>query len=188
MKRKLFILSILVICVATLAAGSLAYFTYVDTATNVITAGNIKISLREWAVTEEGGETVPFEDALHAMPGGDVSKIVQVENVGGEAAWVRLEVEKVIALAIEEGEADTSLISCDIDTENWTEKDGYYYYLHILAPGEMTTPLFTQVHFSKEMGNLYQNSRVNIQISAQATQVANNGETVWEAAGWPQKN
>jgi hypothetical protein len=48
-----------------------------------------------------------------------------------------------------------------------------------------TEPLFTTVSFSIEMGNIYQNSRSTVEINAQATQVANNGTTVFEAAGWP---
>lgn len=49
MKRKILLFSILTICVATLAAGSLAYFTAEDTAHNVITSGGIDIDLLEWA-------------------------------------------------------------------------------------------------------------------------------------------
>ena len=40
MKRKLLLLSVLAICVATLAAGTLAYFSADGTARNVITTGN----------------------------------------------------------------------------------------------------------------------------------------------------
>ena len=41
MKRKLLLLSVLAICVATLAAGTLAYFSADGTARNVITTGNV---------------------------------------------------------------------------------------------------------------------------------------------------
>ena len=54
-----------------------------------------------------------------------------------------------------------------------------------MSPGERTEPLFTKVTFSTEMGNLYQGSRAEIAVLAQATQVANNGETALEADGWP---
>ena len=42
-----------------------------------------------------------------------------------------------------------------------------------------------EVRFSAEMGNAYQNCTANVVISAQAVQTANNGDTVMEAAGWP---
>ena len=39
--------------------------------------------------------------------------------------------------------------------------------------------------FDKTMSNMYQESKAVIKVNAQATQVANNGSTVFEAAGWP---
>ena len=49
MKRKLLILSVLAICVAIVAAGTLAYFTAEDTAHNVITSGGVDIELKACA-------------------------------------------------------------------------------------------------------------------------------------------
>ncbi|MFW5617801.1 MAG: SipW-dependent-type signal peptide-containing protein, partial [Prevotella pectinovora] len=49
MKRKLLILSALAICIAMLAAGTLAYFTSEGKAHNVITTGGVKIAVQEWA-------------------------------------------------------------------------------------------------------------------------------------------
>ena len=120
------------------------------------------------------------------MPDTEVSKIVQIKNTGEQTAWVRIALEKSILLAEgKEGDIDLSLVSCDLNTEYWTEKDGYYYYNLQLAPGEATQPLFTKVSFAKEMGNLYQDSKAVIRVDAQATQVIHNGENVFEAAGWP---
>lgn len=186
MKKKTFICAFMVICLSIVAYGTTAYFTYEDTATNVITTGDVKIDLQEWAIPEGGGELVPFEDATDVMPGMEVSKIVQIKNTGGQAAWVRISLEKAIVLAEGvQGEVDLSLISYDLNTECWTEKEGYYYYNKVLNPGEITEPLFTKVIFAKTMSNMYQNSKAAIDVSAQATQVTNNGKTVFEAAGWP---
>lgn len=184
MKRRLLILFILTICVASIAAGTLAYFTTEDRATNVITAGNVKIDLEEWSKTEDGS-LVPFEDVDDVMPGTEVSKIVQVKNIGGQSAWVRISVEKAITLAEGmTGEVDLSLVTYEIDTEHWTEKDGYYYYNESLAPEATTVPLFTSVRFSEQMSNLYQGSKAVITVCAQATQTAHNGTSAINAAGW----
>ena len=51
MKRKLLILSVLAICIATLAAGTLAYFTSEGKAHNVITTGGVEIAVAEEADT-----------------------------------------------------------------------------------------------------------------------------------------
>ena len=185
MKKKIFAIAVLTICLAIAAYGTLAYFTHEDTVTNVITEGNVKIALEEYSKTTNG-TLVPFENVDDIMPGTSVSKIVQVTNTGDNSAWVRISVEKAITLADGvTGKIDLSLISLDINTTNWVEKDGYYYYNAALEPGKTTEPLFTTVTFSIEMGNLYQNSKSNIEIQAQATQVANNGTSVLDAAGWP---
>ena len=184
MKRKILFLSVLAICVATLAAGSLAYFTHEQTATNVITSGSIKVELQEWADTGNG--LVPFENVEGVLPGMEISKIVQVKNIGEQSAWIRVSADKTIQLADGvEGEVDLSLVSYDLNTAFWTEKDGFYYYNTVLQPNEVTEPLFTKVIFSATMSNMYQNSTAVIDVTAQATQVANNGTCALDAAGWP---
>lgn len=186
MKYKVLICTCIAICLSIAAYGTAAYFTHEDTVTNVIAAGNVKIRLQEWRIPEDGGEPVPFADAIDVMPGTEVSKIVSVRNVGRQEAWIRIFVDKSIVLAQGvDGDADTSLITVDLNRAYWTEKDGCYYYNQPLAPGETTEPLFTKVAFSGEMGNMYQHSKALITVKAQATQVIHNGTTVLEAAGWP---
>lgn len=189
LKQKLLTLSAVAIVAALSAYGSVAYFTAEDTARNVITAGKLKIELQEKMLTSDGEKTVPFEDRLGVMPGSEVSKIVEVKNTGGQDAWVRVSVNKAIELAEGvEDEVDLSLISFDLNTDYWTEKDGFYYYTAKLAPGHTTEPLFTAVTFAKTMSNQYQNSKAILTVNAYATQTVHNGNTALEAAGWPETN
>ena len=181
MKRKLLILSVLVICVATLAAGTLAYFTSEGTAHNVITTGGVDITLQEWA---DEGKTKPFEDLTGIMPGMTVTKIAEIKNTGASDAWVRVKVEKNIQLK-GEGTPDTGLVELALNTADWTERDGYYYYTKALKSGEVTAPIFTAVTFTAAMGNEYQNATATVDVFAQAVQTANNGDTVLNAQGWP---
>lgn len=187
-KKKVFIIALLVCCIAIAATGSLAYFTASEQAHNVITTGSVKISLQELARAEgEDGELVPFENLEGIMPGAECSKIVQVKNEGKNAAWVRLSVEKAIELAAGiSAEPDLGLISMDIDLVNWLEQDGYYYYLKPLEPGETTEPLFTEVRFDKDMGNDFKGCTISLGVKAYAVQTANNGDSVLEAKGWPE--
>ena len=186
MKKKIFVLASIAVCLSIIAYSTTAYFTHEETATNVITMGNIKIELQELAIPKDGGEPVPFENAIDVLPGTDVSKIVQVKNVGAEAAWIRISVEKSLMLAEGmNGDVDLSLVTYDLNTVYWIELNGYFYYNDILNPGETTEPLFTKVMFSSSMGDMYQQSKAILKIDAQATQVANNGSTVFQAAGWP---
>ena len=183
MKKRIILLSLLVVCVSLCVGGTLAYYTASETARNVITAGNIKIEL-----IETDAEGKPFENVSGVMPGDKVDKIVTVKNTSDNPCWVRVSVEKVIKLA--EGKAgapDLSLVDIDFNTEDWTENDGFYYYNQKLAPGETTVPLFTAVTFNTAMDNLYTKCQSNVLVSAQAVQCANNGEAVLEAKGWPAK-
>lgn len=185
MKKKCLICAFIAICLSIVAYGTTAYFSYEDIATNVITAGDIKIELQEWSIPNGGGEPIPFEDVIDIQPGMDISKIVQIKNTGGQDAWVRISLNKTITLADGvECEVDLSLISYDLNTEYWIEQNGYYYYNTILKSGETTKPLFTKVTFSPDMSNMYQESKAVIDVEAQATQSVHNGDNVLDAAGW----
>lgn len=185
MKKKTVTLALIVALLAICAIGTTAFFTDRGKATNVITTGGVKIDLLETAVKD--GELAPFEDVVGVMPGVEVSKIVEVKNIGESDAYIRISVEKAITLAENrEGEVDLSLVTLDFNTEAWTEADGYYYYNSPLKPNETTAPLFTAVSFSADMGNLYQDSSLTVDVTAEATQVANNGASALTANGWPQ--
>ena len=105
MKKKILSIALVVAMVAVIAAGSLAYFTDKDSATNTFTSGNVNINLIE---QERGanGTLQPFtqnkklypivgsaqgaKDAL-GMPTAKnyVDKIVTVKNTGTEKAYIR---------------------------------------------------------------------------------------------------
>ena len=185
-KKKVFVLALIVLCLSCLAYGTAAFFTDDVRTRNVITTGDVEIDLLEWA---DADETVPFPETgvSGVMPGLSVTKIVEIKNEGTTPAFVRMKAEKDIKLA--EGsqiKPDLSLITLDIDTEHWTEKDGWYYYYKALEPNEMTAPLFTTVTFEKAMGNEYQNATATVIVSGQAVQVKNNpGTDALSAQGWP---
>ena len=189
MKRKLLIVSIVAICIAILAAGSLAYFTAEGTAHNVITTGGVKIALQEWA---DKDKNIPYstQEAKGVMPGTTVTKIVDVKNTGASDAWVRVKVDKKIKLGqeieIPGDNPQEELVVLDINTLDWElDTDGFYRYKSVLKPGETTTPILSSVEFKPAMDNVYQNAQISVDISAQAVQTANNGPTVKDAQGWP---
>ena len=183
MKKKLLILSVLVICIATLAGGTIAYFTSEGRAHNVITTGGVEIELREWA---DADRETPFKDVSGVMPGAAVTKIVEVKNTGSAPAWVRVSVDKNVKLANGEVSKNDRFVELNINDKAWTLRDGYYYYNTALAAGETTEPLFTTVTFDVTMNNAYQNSTATVDVYAQAVQTANNGSTALIAAGWPE--
>lgn len=184
-KKKVLALALAVICLSSLAYGTLAFFTYKDVAHNVITSGDIKIELLEWA-DEAKKKPFPDKGVSGVVPGMEVTKIVEVKNTCDNAAYVRVKVDKDITLAQGVTAApDTGYLDIKFDTENWTWKDGYYYYNKPLAPHATTEPLFAAVTFDPQMGNEYQNSTATVTVKAYAVQVVNNEDTALTAGGWP---
>jgi len=191
MKKRLVLCALLAILVSILAKGTLAYFTDVGTARNVITTGKIRVEIVEQQKTESG-ELVDYTDPIRIMPGTTVSKIVTVraEEEAAEA-WIRMKPQVQVADAAGKVMPHTAqelaaIISLNVDAENWTEKDGWYYYASAISDGAQTLPLFEEVAFSgPNMDNRYQNTTVTVTVKAQAVQKANNGTSALDAQGWP---
>ena len=182
MKRKLLILSVLAICIATLTTGTLAFFTSEGRAHNVITTGGVKIAVQEWA---DKGKEKPFRNLEGIMPSMTVTKIAEIKNTGASDAWIRVKVEKNIQLQ-GKGTPDTDLVELNLNDTDWElGQDGYYYYNQALKPNAVTEPIFTAVTFNANMGNEYQNATASVDVSAQAVQTANNGASAMTANGWP---
>lgn len=182
-KKRIVLIAAVIACIALLAAGTTAYFTAEETQYNVITTGMLDMMLHEETT---GGEPWPEEGVFGVVPGVAVDKVVYVENTGSVDFYARISLDRIITAA--EGvtaELNFDHITLDIDTGNWTEKDGFYYYNRALAPGEETLPLFTTVKFAPEMGNEYMNAHVEIGVNAEAVQSRNNGEDALSATGWP---
>lgn len=190
MKKKIFAAAVVVICLSVLASTTLAYFTDIDIARNVIKSGGISVKVVEQQLVD--GALQPYDDPLiPIMPGTEVSKIVSVQSIE-QPAWVRM--NYILTVYDAEGKemdipADelAKVIGITPDTTNWTMKDGWWYCNIAVKTGETTHPLFEKVVFSGPyMDNKYQNCAVMIDIDAQAVQTANNGESVWDALGWPE--
>ena len=178
---SLLVVSAAILCIALMTNSTIAYFTTSAVARNVITAGTIQVDL-----VEKDAAGNAFQNPVNVVPGAEIEKVVTVENTGSNPCWVRIGVEKSVELAEGvSGEADLSLISIDFNTDDWTEKDGWFYYNNALESGETTEALFTAVTFSEDMGNLYQSSVATVLVKTQVVQAQNNGSSVMDAAGWP---
>lgn len=194
MKKRILTVAAMVVCLALLGAGTLAYFTDEVQVHNVITSGAVDIRVEEWQ--QEGDDWVPYPtDPVEIMPGTDLSKIVTVKNLDAKS-WVRAKIDVVIKkgddeMDLTEEQLDALLdINLNLGTApgQWTDGgDGWYYYNTPVEKGEATEPLFKHVHFSgPNMTNEYQNCTVEVNVTAQATQFANNEER--NEKSWPVEN
>ena len=191
MKKRIFALAVVLTCLSILASTTLAYFTDIGTARNVITSGGIGIELIEQQLV--GGTLQPWpEMPVPVMPGTAVSKIASAKNLE-QPAWIRMNYTVTVydaagkTMDVPAGEL-AEVIVIDANDDAWTQKDGWWYYKAAVNTGETTAPLFEEVVFSGPyMDNKYQNCTVTVDVTAQAVQKANNGATVWEAKGWPEE-
>lgn len=189
MKKRILALAVVLICVSIIATTTLAYFTDVGIARNVITTGGIKIELVEQQLV--GDQLVDYpNEPIAAMPGKTVSKIVSAKSLD-QPAWVRMCFEVTVfdeageVMDVPDDELE-KLIVIATDGESWAYQDGWWYWNGAVNPGKSTAPLFEAVEFAGTMGNSYQGSTVTIDVTAQAVQAANNGESALDAAGWPE--
>ena len=189
MKKKILAMAVVLICVSILASTTLAYFTDIGIARNVIATGGIKIEVVEQQLVDDVLVDYPNEP-INAMPGKSVSKIVSVKGLD-QPAWIRMCYTVTVLDALGEpmevsAEELAKQILIAADGESWTFQDGWWYCNEAVSTGETTKPLFETVEFAKDMGNEYQGSTIYIDVIAQAVQKANNGQTVLDAAGWPE--
>lgn len=203
-RRSAVLVAALALLVALVALGTAAYLTKEVHTTNVITTGNIDITLQEFTTTvNKDKETVqipwPSGGISGVMPGQSVDKLVSVENIGSCDAWVRMRVTSTITGADKEELPlkvnDQDMLIFDFDTTSWFKSGDYYYYKTPLASGKETIELFKTVTFSAAMPNSYQGCTVNVLVEAQAVQVKNNDadgtitqlttDNVSRINGWP---
>lgn len=188
MKKRIFAFAVVVICLSILASTTLAYFTDTAVARNVITSGGVDIAIEEWQETPEG--MIPYPDQhIRVMPATQVSKIVTVRNLDAQS-FIRVKLELTLQdsndqLMDIDAEEMEKIIHLIMNNQDWTEKDGWWYYGAAVNTNEVTLPLMTAVEFDgPNMTNEYQKTTLQIHVIAQAVQAANNGTSALEALGW----
>ena len=178
MKRKLLITFGIAAVLAILSTGTLAFVTVDQPIENVVTAGSVKVEIHEKMAN---GEDFP-KDGVNVLPGDTVSKIATFENVGTHPMYLRVKLTKGVN---DESLSAEDCLIMDINTKDWTYKDGYYYYNTVLESGKVTPALMTEVHIDGwAVDNAYLGKKFTLDVTAEAVQSEYNGATVWEATGW----
>lgn len=170
MKKKLIVTAACGLLAAAVTAGAtLAYFTNSDKATNVITMGNVSISLIDI-----------YKDPGLVTPNQTIDKTVQVQNTGKNPAYVRVKLNRYWT---DEEKSSTPLADLDTsfiqipsyDTANWyyDANTDTYYYKSAVPAGEYTTKLFEKIHISPDAGNTYADKFGKVDVTAEAVQSDN---------------
>ena len=179
-KLRLLLVALAAILVTMLTQPTLAYYTTIGRATNVVTSGEIRLMIHE--KTADGSD-FPAE-GVYIIPGDIVSKQVSIENVCEHPFYLRV---KLISSTSNEDLSVEDCLKMNIDTANWTLVDGYYYFNRILQPGEVTPPLFTEVEIvGSKVDQSHIGSTLNLTVRAHAVQSEHNpADNPWEVSGWP---
>ena len=179
-KARLLLIALAAILLTVLTQPTLAYYATIGKATNVVTSGDIQLRIHE--KTADGSD-FPSE-GVYIIPGDIVSKQVSVENVCDHPFYLRV---KLVSGSTNEALSADDCLKLDIDTQNWTYLDGYYYFNRILQPGETTPTLFTQVEIvGSKVDQSHIGSTLSLTVNAYAVQSENNpADFPWDASGWP---
>ena len=183
LKSRLAAISFVAIVLTLLSQGTLAYYTTTGKATNVVTSGNLQLTIHE--MTDQGTEFP--EEGVYVIPGDVVSKVVTVENTCDHPFYLR------VKLVYDINAKDLPYEDCfklDINSEHWTYKDGWYYYNHILQPGQESQQVFSHVEIvGSKVNTAYIGKTLSITVKAQAVQSENNppaqDDDFTTVSGWP---
>lgn len=173
MRRKVALTAAAVAMVGTLAVGgTLAWFTDTETATNVVTTGNVDIAWYERDDTGDfnkmDGDGLEFGEDTPVTPGAELTKEAKIKNEGKNAAYIRAKI------TVDEKVAD--IVKFDIASDKWENgEDGYYYYKGIVAPnGGETELLIDSLTISTTAGNEKTNIvKAGVHLFAEAIQSDN---------------
>lgn len=179
-KSRLLLIALAAILVTVLTQPTLAFYTTIGRATNVVTSGDVQLKIHEKTAS---GDQFPIE-GVYIMPGDIVSKQVSVENVCGHPFYLRV---KLVSGSTNEALSAEDCLKVNINTTHWTYLDGYYYYNQILEPGQVTPALFTEVEIvGSKVDQSHAGSTLSLTVNAYAVQSENNpADHPWDASGWP---
>jgi len=181
LKRRSMLIAVVAIIFVFMTQPTVAYYTTIGTATNVVTSGGIELTIHEHTAD---GSKFP-EQGVYIIPGDIVSKVVTIENTCGHPFYLRAKLIDGV------NSAELSSEECfdiNINTAKWElREDGWLYYKDILQPGATSEPVFTEVEIvGAAVNNKYIGKTLTLTVSAQAVQSENNpADFPWEADGWP---
>ncbi len=183
-KNKIFVVALVAALMTFISTSTIAYYSTVGKATNVVTSGNIQFIIHE--MTDQGKEFP--KEGVYIVPGDVVSKKVSIESDCAHPFYLR--VKMVYGIDSQELTAE-DCFKLNINEKYWELHDGWYYYKDIVDPEETTPEVFSHVEIvGSEMDNEYLGKTLTLTVKAQAVQSENNpiidGDT-YTASGWPKE-
>lgn len=191
MKKKVSVIVTAAALVALIVVGStLAFFTSQGTVDNVVTMGNVKISLTE----------PNYKDSGIVVPGQTIDKDPTVKNTGSNTAYIRCKIDitgldgdnEDITMTRKAQLLNGIVFGSPADSGsagNWVLADGYYYYQEKLASNESAV-FFSSVKIPESWDNDLADKKFHINVTAEAIQADHftPHETAEKIDGWNYSN
>ena len=181
-KLKIFFVSLVAVLMSFIGTSTLAYYSTVGKATNVVTSGNIQFIIHE--MTDQGKEFP--KEGVYIVPGDVVSKKVSIESDCQHPFYLRV---KMVYGVDSQTLSAEDCFKLNINEEHWAFYDGWYYYKGIVNPGETTPNVFSHVEIvGSKVDTGYIGKTLTLTVKAQAVQSENNPITdnnTHTASGWP---
>ncbi len=187
-KRNILLLALLASLLLAVISSVLTFSTRSTRVENVVSYGSVKLAIIENTLSD--GAEVPYtQSEAVRIEADEYSRIVRLKNIDRHPIYVRVALSLTATdIGGREVTVPAGCYSFDTDTNDtkWRKDAGWYYYeAPALKHNEETTNLMTKIMFDhKELAAL-SGCRLTLNIRAEAVQSENNGDSVWDAQGWP---
>lgn len=183
-KIRLTVISLIAIVLSLFMQETLAYYSTIGKASNVVTSGNLKMMIHE--KTDQGND-FPAE-GVYIMPGDVVSKRVSIENICEHPFYLRV---RVVFGVNSESLSSEDCFKLNINDKDWQRVGDWYYYRQVVEPGDTTAEVFSHVEIvGAKVDKSYIGKTLTLTVDAQAVQSENNpvsGGDISKVSGWPKE-
>lgn len=183
-KIRLTVISLIAIVLSLFMQETLAYYSTIGKASNVVTSGNLKMMIHE--KTDQGND-FPAE-GVYIMPGDVVSKRVSIENICEHPFYLRV---RVVFGVNSESLSSEDCFKLNINDKDWRRVGDWYYYRQVVEPGDTTAEVFSHVEIvGAKVDKSYIGKTLTLTVDAQAVQSENNpvsGGDISKVSGWPKE-
>ncbi len=165
--KKIISLVLVLVLALTAIGGTLAYFTDTDSADNTFTVGNVDIMLNEnhsdsdWEGTED---YINWLTDQIIVPGETIDKIVTVENVDSEDAWVRVTI-------VVPADMTATLGTLPVGWAGGETLPNVYVFMGRLNAGTETTALLQSIKLNEDVTNQGETAAYHVPVLAEAVQI-----------------
>lgn len=172
---------IFMLAISLVGGGTLAYKTRTGAADSEVSSGNISVKLLN---IQNNGEDMP-DLIAGILPGTTIPNVVKVENTCEYDEYIRIKLDcKLYDYNQADADLDINKVKIHFNENDWTYKDGYYYYNNVLRAGTQTEDFYNGILFDNTMNNKYKTACFDMNILVEAVQSINNSASVFDAQGW----